>query len=117
MEQAARIDRWICRRQQITRSAWQVRLRMQKNTAYAWRQLIFYLSLSQQPEVEQFLTWSDAHLAAQSADFAERFRPVVNGLRLTAHGEHFAQDGLHSSGARRFLGWSVGRHWLMPREP
>ena len=85
-------------------------------TAYAWRQLIFYLSLCSAAEVEQFLSASHAHLAAQSADFAERFRPVLNGLGLAARGERFAQDGSHASGARRFLGWSVGRHWLMPRE-
>jgi len=115
-ELAQECFRWICRRQQITRTAWQVRLRMQKNTAYAWRQLVFYLSQCSAADVEQFLSWSDAHLVEQSADFAERFRPVLKGLRLATHGGRFARDGSHASGARRFLGWSVGRHWLMPRE-
>jgi len=116
-ELAQQCFRWICRRQQITRTAWQVRLRMQKNTAYAWRHLIFYLSLCSEAEVEQFISWSHAHLTAQAGDFAERFRPVLSGLNLAARGERFEAGGLHASGARRFLGWSIGRHWLMPREP
>lgn len=116
-ELAQQCFRWICRRQQITRTAWQVRLRMQKNTAYAWRQLIFYLSLCSEAEVEEFIGWSEAHLATQVGDFAERFRPVLNGLQIATRGERFEAHGVHASGARRFLGWSIGRHWLMPREP
>ncbi|HET9957287.1 MAG TPA: hypothetical protein VFQ61_22470 [Polyangiaceae bacterium] len=89
---------------------------MQKNTAYAWRQLVFYLSLLSASEQAEFLAWSTTHLAEQSLDFRSRFEPVLSGLRLTLAGETFDSNGRHASGARRFLGWSIGRHWLMPKE-
>ncbi len=87
---------------------------MQKNTAYAWRQLLFYPSVGSRAEIDEFLAWSTARLVAQSSDFRGRFEPVLAGLRLAAAGERFDADGRHGSGARRFLGWSIGRHWLMP---
>lgn len=104
-ELARHCFRWICRRQQITRAAWQVRLRMQKNTAYAWRRLVFYLALAESSELDAFLEWSSAHLDEQSLDFRARFVPVLPGLRLAARGESFDADGCHASGARSFLGW------------
>ena len=36
---------WICERQQMKIDRWHARLIMVKNTAYAWRQMIFFLSL------------------------------------------------------------------------
>lgn len=93
-----------------------MRLRVQKNTAYAWRQIVFYLALAERAELDAFLVWSSAHLNEQSLDFRTRFAPALAGLRLAARGESFDADGCHASGARRFLGWSLGRHWLMPRE-
>lgn len=107
---------FVCRRQQVKKTAWQVRLRMQKNTAYAWRQMLFFLSLMPQDAVEDFLQWSEAFLMRQSTEFRERFAPAQLGLRLVVAGERFDGEGRYESGARRFLGWSLGRHWLMGRE-
>lgn len=73
------------------------RLRMIKNTAYAFRQMIFYLSLCPQPAVEEFLTWAEAHLFAPPPAFRERFGPTLGGLQSAAAGA--------SPGAARFLGW------------
>lgn len=42
---ARRCFAWICRRQQMRISDWRAELQMMKNTAYAWRQMMFYLSL------------------------------------------------------------------------
>ena len=86
---------------------------MQKNTAYAFRQLVFYLSLVEPAELDDFLVWSAEHVAQQAPNFQKRFEPVLGGLRLAARGERFDAAGRHPSGARRFLGWSAGRHWLM----
>jgi len=77
---------------------------------------IFYLALAESAELDAFLVWSSAHLNEQSLAFRTRFAPVLAGLHLAAQGESFDVDGGHASGARRFLGWSLGRHWLTPRE-
>jgi hypothetical protein len=57
---------------------------MQKNTAYAWRQLVFYLALAERSELDEFLVWSSAHLNEQSLDSAPaslRFSPVSASQR------------------------------------
>ena len=54
--------------------------------------------------------------AAPDRGWAERFQPAVAGLRLVLDGGRFDTDG-HGPGpelAVRFLGWSVGKHWLFP---
>jgi hypothetical protein len=86
-----------------------------KNAAYAWRQMIFYLSLTAAHETQPFLEWADAHLGKQQDDFCERFAPVMLGLKAISSGAHFERDGLEqTSGGRRFLGWTTERHWLLP---
>ncbi len=90
---------------------------MLKDTAYAWRQMLCYLSLVDSADLAKFLDWSLAHVGAQRGEFAERFEPVIAGLRIVAEGETFDADGQHvSSGGRRFLGSTVRqRHWLLPQ--
>ncbi len=106
---------WMCRRQQMKILGYQARLQMTKNTAYAWRQLIFYASLLATSQLAPLLDWLTEHLASQSASFAQRFAPVVAGLRAAAEGARFDATGVHaSSGGRRFLGWTVDDHWLLP---
>jgi hypothetical protein len=114
---ARRTFKWICRRQRLQSSDWRAQLQTMKNTAYAWRQMIFYLSLVESAEVHAFLDWSAAHLKEQRGEFQARFAPVLSGLKAIVAGEHFDADGVHhGSGGRRLLGWSVGRHWLLPRD-
>ncbi len=111
---ARRCFEWICRRQQIPIHDWRAELQMVKNTAYAWRQMLFYLSLLDQADVDSFLDWSAAYLSREQSDFRQRFRPVMQGLVVIAGGDHFDPEGYHpASGGRRFLGWSVGRHWIL----
>lgn len=105
---------WICRRQQIKTNDWHTRLRTVKNTAYAWRQLVFYLSCLAPVEWDRFIEWSELLMSKQREDFRARFAPVLTGLRAIVAGDCFSPDGLHAaSGGRRFLGWSVGKHWLL----
>jgi hypothetical protein len=52
--------------------------------------------------------------AAADRGWAERFTPAVVGLRHILGGGRFDEDG-HGKGpelAVRFLGWSVGKHWV-----
>ena len=102
---------WICKRQQIKIREGHARLIMVKNTAYAWRQMIFFLSLTSDGEQRQFLSWAEGHLNKQSDEFQERFRPAMIGLRLAVVGGSVEADS--AIGARRFLGWSEEPHWLL----
>jgi hypothetical protein len=114
-ELARRCFAWICRRQQQKIDVWQPRLRMLKNSAYAWRQMVFFLALMPVGAVETFLGWADDHLARQRPDFQARFRPALQGLALTPTGGSLDdQDQSGRAGEpRRFLGWSTERHWLL----
>jgi hypothetical protein len=100
---------WICQRQQINESNWHARLIMVKNTAYAWRQMVFYSSFVSERELSEFLSWTEAYLEAQRPDFRDRFRPALTGLKDAASGRSVGE----STESRRFLGWSKERHWLL----
>ncbi|MEU9125336.1 hypothetical protein AB0C96_36825 [Streptomyces sp. NPDC048506] len=87
-----------------------------KDAAYAWRQLVFHLSLCTSEEQAQVLAWMDEETAQHPTHVAARLAPALAGLRLVAAGGDFAPDGTALAGrARRFLGWGTERHWL--REP
>lgn len=89
---------------------------MVKNTAYAWRQMLFFLSVARAP-VDDFMRWAEEHFGSQSASFQARFAPAVRGLRHTVQGGWFDAAGASPGGGRRFLGWSTERHWVFgPRE-
>ena len=114
---AQRCFQWVCQRQQMTIDDRRAQLQMMKNTAYAWRQMVFYLSLANSSEVAAFQDWSFSHLGDQQVEFARRFEPVMAGLHVAIKGETFGLDGRHvASGGRRFLGWTLKRHWLLPEE-
>jgi hypothetical protein len=104
---------WICRRQQMKIAEWHARLTMVKNAAYAWRQMVFFLALLPEHSVTEFLVWAEQHLDSQSEDFRNRFRPALTGLRLAAAGASVDSEPAGHEGARRFLGWSKERHWLL----
>lgn len=112
---AQRCFLWICRSQQTKLQLWHARLIMIKNTAYAWRQMIFFLSLLSRDEQVRVLSWCADHFGKQSVAFRNRFAPAMKGLSLAAAGE--SPDGAHAAAidARRFLGWSVEQHWLLVR--
>lgn len=106
---------WICTRLQLPTDNWRVAMQNVKNAAYAWRQMIFYLSLAKPDEMQRFFAWADEHLRVQREDFQQRFAPAMGGLRAVAAGDRFSEDGwTPTATGRRFLGWTVGRHWLLP---
>ncbi len=102
--------RWIVRRQHQSIGRFIARLQMLKNTAYAWRQAIFFLSLCS--EEVQAKTIETLETLVGEQDIAW---PAVTGLRLVFQGGCFDAlgHGKEDPRARRFLGWSVGRHWML----
>jgi hypothetical protein len=93
---------------------WHAMLLRVKNSAYAWRQMMFFLSLSS-PEVPRgFVTWAGEQLAAHGdVAFRERFAPAMRGLAIVVAGGAL-DEAAQRAGARRFLGWTTERHWLFP---
>jgi hypothetical protein len=101
--------RWICQRLQMKADKWHAKLIMVKNSAYAWRQMVFYLSLASAADVGDFVRAAREHLDRQSPDFVARFGPALRGLEMAVEGRALNAD----PAARRFLGWSQGPHWLL----
>ena len=110
---AERCFAWICRRQQVSSDKWHATLIMLKNTAYAWRQMIFYLSHLPSNELQAFLGWAAEHLSQQNQEFRVRFAPALQGLIASeaCHELHDLSD--QACGTRRFLGWTKTRHWIL----
>jgi hypothetical protein len=111
---AKRCFEWICARFQNLSGEWKAQMQLMKNAAYAWRQMIFYLSLLGADEVTVFGDWLVKYFETRTAPFRARFAPVVKGFEAVVAGQTFDSSGQSPSGGRRFLGWSVGRHWLLP---
>lgn len=111
-ELARRCFAWICRRQQVKASKRHAQLIMLKNTAYAWRQMVFLLALLPSDSVQPFVAWASEHLSKQSDGFQLRFRPAFLGLTIAAEGRSLDESATQL-GARRFLGWSKEKHWLL----
>lgn len=73
-----------------------------KDAAYAWRQAIFFLSVADPAETQALL--SDNSLTSSAP-------PVMNDL---VGGLHQVAVGRPGDGGRSpFLGWTVGRHWIL----
>lgn len=84
-----------------------------KDAAYAWRQMLFHLSLCGPAERADVLAWIEAESALRPAHVRARLAPALAGLRLVAGGGSFAADGTADNGrARRLLGWSTDGHWM-----
>ncbi|MFH8790264.1 hypothetical protein [Streptomyces roseoverticillatus] len=84
-----------------------------KDAAYAWRQMLFHLSLCLPDEQAAVLAALDDEAARHPGHVAARLAPALAGLRLTAEGGSFDADGTADGGrARRFLGWATERHWM-----
>lgn len=92
---------------------WHGRLIMVKNTAYAWRQMIFYISFLSEAELQSFVTWAQGEFSQQREDFQTRFRPAMNGLLFAADGGSLNAIGADDPRVKRFLGWMDSRHWLL----
>lgn len=96
---------WICRRLQRPGPDWRSRLQGLKNAAYAWRQMIVFLS--ELDADRQSRAWApiEETFAAQPEAFRGRFDPAMIGLRNALTGA--PPD---ANGGRAFLGWALDRH-------
>jgi hypothetical protein len=94
---------WICDRQQVRYPDRHSRLIMLKNTAYAWRQMIFFLTVMGSEVREASLADLRRHFDQQPESFRSRFAPAMHGLMQ------------HGTG-QVFLGWTGKPHWLMPED-
>ncbi|WP_338491533.1 hypothetical protein [Streptomyces sp. SJL17-4] len=85
-----------------------------KDAAYAWRQMLFHLSLCDEKEAAGAVAWTREEAARHPAHVAARLAPALVGLRLVVDGGAFAADGTADAGrARRLTGWTTtGGHWL-----
>lgn len=80
-----------------------------KNAAYAWRQMLFYLSFL--PDLPDFVQWARSEVERRAF---RRFEPALRGLELAASGMASSEAAFASGGGRVFTGWSTDRHWLSP---
>ncbi|WP_030543326.1 hypothetical protein [Streptomyces albus] len=84
-----------------------------KDAAYAWRQMVFHLSLCPPDAQRRVIAGLCEETARHPAHVATRLAPALAGLALVAGGGTFGADGTADGGrARRFLGWSTGGHWM-----
>lgn len=109
LEMAKQSFQWICERQQMKIDEWHARMIMVKNTAYAWRQMLFFLAVSEESDVNDFVVWADDYFKQQSHEFRARFNPAFKGLLMALGGNSINSDDK----ARQFLGWSNKGHWML----
>ncbi|WP_327241079.1 hypothetical protein [Streptomyces sp. NBC_01320] len=84
-----------------------------KDAAYAWRQMVFHLSLCPPEEQRRVIAGLREETARHPAHVATRLAPALVGLALVAEGGTFGSDGTADAGrARRFVGWSTDGHWM-----
>ncbi|NHZ93287.1 hypothetical protein F2P45_30385 [Massilia sp. CCM 8733] len=101
---------WICRNQQNALNAWPGDPRAIRNAAYAWRQMVFFLSMA--PASADFIAWARAHLAQESPRLQRRLAPALAGLELAAAGHALDDPASQANGARRLLAYTNGQHWM-----
>ncbi|MBU6951752.1 hypothetical protein [Hahella sp. HN01] len=102
--------KWVCRRQQLKMDSNHAGLNIMKKSAYAWRQMIFFLTQLPPEEHHDHVSWMQSHLSEQAPEFRVRFAPVMTGLQLAVNGQRLQKT---DSETIQFLGWAVGKHPLM----
>ncbi|MEV6055547.1 hypothetical protein [Streptomyces sp. NPDC052107] len=78
-----------------------------KDIAYAWRQMVFHLSLCTPQEQRRVLDRMTEDTARRPWHIAGRLAPALTGLR-----QAIAGDPADAGTGRRLLGWSTGGHWF-----
>lgn len=114
---ASKALRWAFARQTRLPEGYMPRLRTTKNTAYAWRQAIFFLSFVDERRQRGVLADLMGEFAGGDPATFARLQPAFAGLKAVMGGARFDAAGRGPHGERRFLGWALGRHWALPGEP
>jgi hypothetical protein len=105
--------RWMLKRQ-ISKS-WKANLRMVKNSAYAWRQMLFFLSLLDAENRSKFVAWAQSEVSKKTFALEQPMQRVIAGLEWAISGGSFDRQGVGGAlgEGRRFTGWTTGQHWVM----
>ena len=91
-------------------------LRKVKDTAYAWRQMVFYAARLDPDGQAGLVTWAEARLREEPEPVRARLAPALSGLAQVVGGAEFDSEGRLGDG-RRLLGWTTGEHWMLARAP
>lgn len=87
---------------------WRAQMQTVKNSAYAWRQMILYLSFVSEGHREEWRAWTNKRLSAvKDEGLRNRFVPALKRLEAVMDGEDPSEHG------PLFLGWNATRHWLL----
>jgi hypothetical protein len=90
------------------------RLRNLKNAAYAWRHMLFFLSLRPEATHSAFLQDVETRLSQRGGDLPQRLAPAMLGLRHVVSGGRLKDA---PPGAWCFLGWTVKSHQVLGTAP
>ena len=104
---------WVCRRLCAPAPTHHDRLIAIKNSAYAWRQMVFYLSLLDTESQQRFIARMQTELTNYPAISRGLFAPAVLGLRAASTG--ITPSRLPGKDGVQFLGWTNKQHWLACR--
>jgi hypothetical protein len=102
---------WILKQQVLQTKQWQIvasqklYLTYEKLMAYAWRQMVFYLSLISSSDVKEFLVWAESTLVQQDTALILKFATHLTYLKQAAKGEVI-------NTGQQFLGWQA-----LPKAP
>ncbi|MCP4381523.1 MAG: hypothetical protein GY798_08935 [Hyphomicrobiales bacterium] len=96
---------WICAKLQIPSHYPHTRLQTLKNAAYAWRQMIAFLSELEADDQRSVWNSLEATYKEQPPSLRLHFDPAMIGLR-----EALAGGAPDQSGGQVFLGWTLDRH-------
>ncbi|WP_146848250.1 hypothetical protein [Brevifollis gellanilyticus] len=102
---------WIIRRLRQRSGNHHARLIMVKNAAYAWRQMIYFLSGLTQNAQREFLYRAGLFLSFEPNSLQEVLQPLIAGLQRAMKG----QCPESPPDSHLLLGWTTGRHWLIGR--
>ncbi len=109
---------WVCRTLAMRQTHRRAQLHAVKNAAYAWRQMIFFLSLARPIEWTVFFDTVKLTLTRFPVEFQQRFRPALADLEQIAN---FVFDTSSAVGEQSrfgpFLGWSSVPHWAVEPLP
>jgi hypothetical protein len=111
-ELATRCFVWLCQQLQLKFTHLHARLIQLKNSAYAWRQMLFFLALLPKEQLKSTFDALEAHYYQQPLKFIKRFQPAMTGLKFTIDGMNLDSQEAVQANAKRFLGWTNTNHWL-----
>lgn len=105
--------KWICKRlKQLNSQNWHGNLVGVKNAAYAWRQMVFYLSQMESESRNVAMKDILAYYDQQTKRFRSRLEPAINGLQLSFEGKILTLEILKKNKSKIFVGWSSS-HWML----